>query len=151
METTEKTTDVLNDLIEINNDRAEGFEKASRDIDDENLDLKVIFDQLAQESRRNITELAAAVGRNSGEPETGSSVGGAIHRAWIDVKAMFGGSGRESILSECERGEDAIKKAYQSALEENDLEPETRGLLLNQQSGIIAGHDTIKALRNAAE
>jgi uncharacterized protein (TIGR02284 family) len=148
METTEKTADVLNDLIEINNDRAAGFGKAATDLDDANIDLKATFDQLAQQSRTYVTELAAAVGRNNGDAETGTSVSGSLHRAWIDVKALFGGSDRKSILEECERGEDAIKKAYQNALVETDLDPEARQLLQSQQQGINASHDTIKRLRD---
>lgn len=148
METTEKTIDVLNDLIEINNDRAAGFEKAAADLKDENIDLKATFDQLSQQSRVNVTELAAAVGRNNGDPETGTSVSGSLHRAWIDVKAMFSGGDRKSILEECERGEDAIKNAYRNALAETNLEPEVRGLLTKQQQGINASHDTIKRLRD---
>jgi uncharacterized protein (TIGR02284 family) len=148
METTEKTIDVLNDLIEINNDRAAGFEKAANDLDDVNIDLKTTFEQLAEQSRTNVTELAAAVGRNNGSPETGTSISGSLHRAWIDVKALFGGSDRKSILEECERGEDAIKNAYQTALRENDLEPEVQQLLYRQQQGINASHDTIKRLRD---
>ncbi|MGN8070170.1 ferritin-like domain-containing protein [Mucilaginibacter sp. 22184] len=148
METTEKTTDILNDLIEINNDRAAGFEKAAADLNDENIDLKATFDQLAQQSRTNVTELAAAVGRNNGAPETGTSVSGSLHRAWIDVKALFGGSDRKSILEECERGEDAIKKAYRDALTETELEPEARQLIQTQGQSINASHDTIKGLRD---
>jgi len=41
---------------------------------------------------------------------SGTSGTGAIHRAWIDVKATFSGHDRKSVLAECERGEDAIKK-----------------------------------------
>ena len=32
MENQEKTVEVLNDLIQINNDRADGFDKASKDL-----------------------------------------------------------------------------------------------------------------------
>lgn len=76
-----------------------------------------------------MTEPAIAVGSNHGDPETGISVSGSLHRAWIDVKALFGGSDCKSILEECERGEDAIKKAYRNALEEPGLEPDVRQLL----------------------
>ncbi|SIP98436.1 conserved hypothetical protein [Mucilaginibacter lappiensis] len=148
METTEKTTDLLNDLIEINNDRAAGFEKAAADLNDQNADLKATFRQLAEQSRTNVIALVAAVGRNNGDPETGTSISGSLHRAWIDVKALFGGSDRKSILEECERGEDAIKKAYRNALEETELDPEARQLLQDQQQGISASHDTIKRLRD---
>ena len=131
-----KIVEVLNDLIEINNDRAEGFEKAIRDINAENIDLKAAFEKFASQSRSNITELAGLVGSKGEVPEDGNTVLGALHRAWIDIKATFGGSDRHSILEECERGEDAIKKAYKDALQENELGEDVREVLLKQQDGI---------------
>ncbi|PWS28712.1 aldehyde dehydrogenase [Pedobacter yonginense] len=149
MENTEKTVEVLNDLIEINNDRADGFDKAAKDIKEENIDLKAIFEKLSSDSRTNVTELAGLVGRNGENPDTGNTILGSLHRAWIDIKASFGGDDRHSILAECERGEDAIKKAYREALQENELGENIRQVLLEQQKGINASHDAIKALRDA--
>lgn len=149
MENNENTVGVLNDLIQINNDRADGFEKASADLKEENIDLKATFDKLASDSRTNVTELAGLVGRNGEDPDTGNTVLGTLHRAWIDIKASFGGDDRHSILAECERGEDAIKKAYRDALQENDLGDQVRTVLLKQQEGINASHDAIKILRDA--
>ncbi|MFD2287176.1 PA2169 family four-helix-bundle protein [Pedobacter petrophilus] len=149
MENQEKTVEVLNDLIEINNDRADGFDKAASDLSEENIDLKVTFDKLSSDSRTNVTELAGLVGRNGENPDTGNTVLGTLHRAWIDIKASFGGDDRHSILAECERGEDAIKKAYKDALQENDLGENVRSVLLKQQDAINISHDAIKALRDA--
>lgn len=149
MENPQKTVEVLNDLIEINNDRADGFEKAVKDISEENIDLKATFEQLSDQSRKNVTALAGLVGKYGENPDTGNTILGSIHRAWIDLKSSFGGDDRKSILEECERGEDAIKKAYKEALQENDLGEEVRTVLLDQQQGINASHDTIKALRDA--
>src|ERR1700754_3890557 len=115
METTTKNIDTLNDLIQINNDRVAGFEKAIANIKDENFELKELFQEYASQSRQNSQELTALVAQ-TGNPETGTSVSSSLHRAWIDVKSIFGASDRESILSEAERGEDAIKKAYSDAL-----------------------------------
>jgi len=150
METTSKTT-VLNDLIQINNDRVAGFEKALADIKDENIDLKELFQNYAAQSRENTQELSALVGADGGDVETGTSVSGSLHRAWIDVKSLFGGDDRESILSEAERGEDAIKKAYQDALADADLVGSAREIVSRQAQDINAAHDQIRALRNAAE
>lgn len=151
MENNEKTIEVLNDLIQINNDRADGFTKASDDLKDANIDLKATFDKLASDSRANVTELAGLVGRQGDNPDTGNTILGSLHRAWIDIKASFGGDDRHSILAECERGEDAIKKAYREALQENELGENVRTVLLKQQEGINASHDAIKALRDAHE
>lgn len=150
METIEKSVEVLNDLIEINNDRVRGFEKALKDLGDGDSDLKAVFEQYAEESRNYSSELTRVVSSFGGEAETGSGAAGAIHRAWIDVKATFTGHDRKSILSECERGEDAIKKSYQSAMEEsNMLSPEALQVISSQQQGINAAHDRIKALRDS--
>jgi len=150
METKEKAIDVINDLIEINNDRVAGFEKAGNDLEAGDIDLKTLFERFAQESRTYSNQLTLAVTQIGGDAETGTSSTGAIHRAWIDVKATFAGHDRKKVLEECERGEDAIKKAYQSALEpENELSFELIELLRTQQQDINAAHDQIKALRDS--
>ncbi|MCC8409831.1 PA2169 family four-helix-bundle protein [Mucilaginibacter sp. UR6-1] len=151
METTEKSIDVLNDLIEINNDRVAGFEKALADINDENIDLKGLFQTYSAQSRKFSQELTALTAVRGGDVETGNSVSGTLHRAWIDVKSLFGGSDRVGILNEAERGEDAIKKAYTTALTEGGLSGEALQTVTAQSQDINAAHDAIKALRDAAK
>ena len=147
--TTEKSVEVLNDLIEINNDRIDGFDRAGKELGESDADLKAVFEKFANDSRRNVQELSAAVGQAGGEVETGNTATGTIHRAWLDVKATFTGHDRHSILEECERGEDAIKKAYREALSPaNGLSAQFSQLIAQQQEAIIEGHDSIKALRD---
>jgi|TARA_R110002124_G_scaffold25999_3_gene93645 uncharacterized protein (TIGR02284 family) len=150
METSENAIGIINDLIEINNDRVAGFEKAIADIDDEHVDLKELFQEYAQQSRINGQELASIVG-SIDEVETGNSVSGTLHRVWIDVKSLFGGSDRASILSEAERGEDAIKKAYQDALNDVDLPSMAVETVRKQAQKINTAHDRIKVLRDIAK
>jgi uncharacterized protein (TIGR02284 family) len=150
MESTEKSIEVLNDLIEINNDRVAGFLKASKDLGEGDADLKSIFTKFAGDSQDNVSELATAVSELGGVAETGTSTSGTIHRAWLDVKATFSGHDRKSVLEECERGEDAIKKAYKTALDpENELSLNVSSTLRAQQVGIESAHDQIKALRDS--
>lgn len=148
---TMKTTTILNELTEINNDRIEGFQKAAVDIKDENIDLKAIFQDYSTQSRKFSQELVALVAGLGEEVETGNSVAGTLHRAWIDVKSLFGGNDRVSILNEAERGEDAIKAAYKLALERGELSGEALATVSRQASEIQTAHDTIKALRDAAK
>ena len=151
METTVKTVDLLNDLIEINNDRVAGFEKVLADINDENADVKQLFQEYASQSREFGQQLTAIVAANAEEVDTGNSVSGTLHRAWIDVKALFGGSDRVSILNEAERGEDAIKAAYKQALESGDLSGEALSTVSSQAESIKTAHDVIKGLRDASK
>lgn len=148
---TETKQSVLNDLIEINNDRIAGFEKAMADIKDENIDLKALFQEYATQSRKFSQQLTAAVAASGGEAETDNSFAGTLHRAWIDIKSLFGGSDRKSILAEAERGEDAIKKAYETAIKEGHLMGEAASLVATQAVEIRSAHDKIKALRDAAK
>jgi uncharacterized protein (TIGR02284 family) len=150
MSVTEKSISILNDLIEVNNDRVAGFEKAIADINDENIDLKAIFQGYSTQSRKFSQELTAIVAGYGEDVETGNSVAGTLHRAWIDVKSLFGGSDRASILSEAERGEDAIKAAYKMALENGDLSTEALETVSKQAQEIKTAHDAIKVLRDAA-
>lgn len=145
-----KTADYLNDLIEINNDRIAGFEKVIVDIKDENIDLKTLFERYVDQSRKNGQELAALVGSYS-KVETGKSVAGTLHRVWIDVKSLFGGSDRASMLSEAERGEDAIKKAYNDALTSGELSADVSSVVSEQAGKIKQAHDEVKALRDTAK
>src|SRR3978361_893507 len=106
METTEKTIDVLNDLVKINNDRVAGFEKAAENLEEDNNGLKPVFNKLAGESRDNAAQLAEKARQFNGETPEGSRVSGSLHHAWVEVKSTFTGNDLESILDECERGED---------------------------------------------
>ena len=152
METTEKSVEILNDLIEINNDRIAGFAHAAQELQEKDLDLRTLFMQLRDESRRNVHELGSAINKTGGEVEMGMSGSGAIHRMWLDVKSAFSGHDRKTVLEECERGEDAIKKAYQAALSaESGLAPEFTEVVTRQQHWVIEAHNQIKALRDAED
>lgn len=152
MEPTEKSIDILNDLIEINNDRVAGFAHAARELQDKDVDLRTLFMKLRDESRSNVHELGSAINKNGGEVEMGMSGSGAIHRMWLNVKSAFSGHDRKTVLEECERGEDAIKKAYQTALsQESGLSADFVELVTRQQQRLIAVHNEIKALRDAED
>lgn len=148
METTKNIVSKLNDLIELNNDRVAGFEKVTADIKEENMDLKAIFQEYSAQSRKFSQELTAIVSRYTDDPETSTGMAGDLHRAWIDIKALFGGSDRKSILEEAERGEDAIKKGYNDVLKSGELSGEALSLVTQQAADIKTAHDKIKALRD---
>jgi uncharacterized protein (TIGR02284 family) len=150
METTQNSSEVLNDLIEINNDRSAGFERALKDLGDEDFDLKSLFEEYSAQSRQFSQELTAIAAQGGADTETGTSATGTIHRAWIEVKALFSGHDRKAVLQECERGEDAIKKAYKDALApDSGLAANATQLVSTQAQAIGQSHDRIKALRDS--
>ncbi|MEO8569531.1 MAG: PA2169 family four-helix-bundle protein [Ginsengibacter sp.] len=150
MNANEKLTEVLNDLIRINNDRIKGYETAAEDIKSYDVDLQPVFNKMADDSRRYVADLTQEVSRLGGEAATGTTGGGKIHRTWMDVKATFSGKDRQSMLESCEFGEDASQKAYREALASDaEISAETRKLITDQQSSLKQSHDIIKKYRDA--
>ncbi len=148
--TTTETVEILNDLVEINNDRIVGYERALGELKDSDADLKALFTSMIDESRKIRIDLAGEVQALGGEFEAGTTTSGKLYRAWMDVKAVFTGHDRHAVLSNCEFGEDAAQKAYKDALQE-DLPGYIRTSLEAQKSMLRASHDKIKALRDAAK
>ncbi len=146
-----ENTAVLNELIEINNDRVAGFEKAIADMEEGNMDLKAVFQQYSEQSRQFAQELTQLVIAQGAEAENGGSVTSTLHRAWIDIKTLFTGAGRLTVLNEAERGEDAIKAAYKAALDHAELQGDALSLVMKQALEVKQGHDEIKVLRDAAK
>jgi uncharacterized protein (TIGR02284 family) len=145
----EKTAEVLNDLITINNDRIAGYERAENETSDKDADLKALFRQMAAESRSYVTDLSKYVAAAGDSPSDKTMLSGKIYRAWMDVKATFTGKDRKAILASCEFGEDAAQKAYDSALSSDaELQTEVRQLIMDQKTSLKKSHDRIKALRD---
>ena len=146
MGTEKETIEILNDLIEINNDRIAGYEKALKDLEGDNEDLRILFENMIDESRQMRLALGKEVQVLGGTMETGTTGSGKIYRAWMDVKALFTGHDRQSVLNNCHTGEDAAQKAYTTALEAEHLPAYLRQMLSEQQQELKSSHDEIKAL-----
>jgi uncharacterized protein (TIGR02284 family) len=146
----EKVITILNDLLQINHDRVEGYTKAIDELKEEDTDLKVLFNRYITQSHEYAQELISEISRLGGNPSNGTTNSGKIYRVWMDLKAAIKGKDRKTILENCEFGEDAAQKAYDTALN-SDVEFETtiRDLLVKEKSGLKSGHDEIKKLRDA--
>jgi uncharacterized protein (TIGR02284 family) len=76
-------------------------------------------------------------------------VTGAAHRVWVHIRGLFGGASDETMLNECERGEDAALARYRKALKQN-LPHDIHAMVQRQFEGAQRNHDTIKSLRDRA-
>ncbi|HEX7870349.1 MAG TPA: DUF2383 domain-containing protein, partial [Chryseobacterium sp.] len=87
----EKTVSVLNDLLNITNDRIQGFSKVEDKVWDTYSPVKGDYDQMVAQSQVMKSELLNLITERGGEPDNTGSTAGAIHRGWIDVKNSFSG------------------------------------------------------------
>ncbi|AWO01410.1 aldehyde dehydrogenase [Chitinophaga alhagiae] len=145
MEHQHRTADVLEDLVKINNDRIEGYQKAIKQTDDS--DLKSLFERMLADSRQYVVQLNKYLRGMGEERERDTTFAGKIYRTWMDVKVSFGGKDRHSILASCEYGEDAAQRSYREALQQ-DLPEDLREIISQQQRALKASHDEIRHLRD---
>lgn len=144
------TNEILNDLIGINNDRIAGYEKALRELPPTDADLKPVFSAMITESHQLRNALGNEVQANGGTMETGTTAAGKIYRAWSEVKALFSGHDRRTILANCEATEDAVLQAYQDSLDLETMPAYIRELLAQQKALLKQAHDKVKTLRDQA-
>lgn len=144
----ETTINVLNDLVKINNDRTQDYEKALKELPEDDTDLRELFISMIDESHQYKLALVEEIQVAGGEADKGTTTSGKIYRAFMDVKAVFSGHGRMAILENCEAGEDAAQSAYITALQtESELPSFLKDLVLTQQQSLKASRDKIKFLR----
>lgn len=135
---------ILNDLIKINNDRIEGYEKARTDLA-RDLELIHLFKDKIQQSvdfKKQLEEKIISLG---GQATDDTTVRGKIFRVWMEVKNSFNPANSKSILDSCEFGEQAALKAYTEAVSWFPLlTTDLISLLKNQQGMIRMSYDQIK-------
>lgn len=110
--------------------------------------LQSMFNLGAARCAEGATELKAKIRALGGDPEKRGSTGGALHRVWINIKSTITGMDSHAVLAECERAEDAAKRAYEAALKK-DVSPDVRTMVERQYQGVLENHDRVRELRNA--
>ncbi|TWC62416.1 PA2169 family four-helix-bundle protein [Herbaspirillum sp. SJZ099] len=137
----------LNDLIQISKDGEKGFRTCAEDAEQRDARYQEMFMARAAEYGQVVLELQDLVHRLGREPANHSTFGGTLHRQWVALKAALMGRDDETVLSECERCEDAAIHAYRQALS-LDLPNDVRLIVERQYQGVLANHDKVRGLHN---
>lgn len=144
----DKTISVLNDLLNITNDRIAGFAKVADKVWDNYSSLRPAYDDMVAESWDMKQDLIDLITAKGGDADNTTSVSGALHRAWIDVKNTFTKDKDESTLENVVFGEKAAIDAYDNALESGDLCPESTTLVLDQLHHLKASYAKFETLES---
>ncbi|OYD42218.1 PA2169 family four-helix-bundle protein [Sphingobacterium cellulitidis] len=150
MENIDKKIDIVNQAVEINNDRIKGYEKAVEIAGESNLrELQALFRQYIDQSRQFIIELSPYLEQFGEEPTEDTKFSGKIFRIWMDIKSAMSPSINQAILECCEKGEDEFKETYKKLLSESlDDYQDLIDLLQNQLAIAMEAHQHIKELRD---
>ena len=137
---------VLLDVIKTLQDGQKGFAEVGEHLKDDTLKRYFLAESLKRANFRAELENELHRAGMADVSESGSAAG-AMHRAWVDLKANLGG-GDHTLLESAEQGEDDAKKTYKEALEQ-ELPLPIRQLLTEQQAHILTSHDYVRNHRDA--
>lgn len=141
--------ETFNDLIRAHRDRIAEYKKAALSLKPQEAGLASIFAEIVKESEQCIADLNSRIVSDGDIPQEHSSFEGKIYRAWMDLKVTFSSNPNYSLLDICEKGEDAMLKAYREALRHpGTLVPDDLKLLHEQQAVVKKTHDLIKQKRD---
>lgn len=117
--------DVLNSLIHVNNNHITGYQQATKETKDE--DLQMVFSAMLNESVNFAENLGGYVREMGGEVAIEKSVKGSVHRAWVNVKNII--------------------ESYDTALRVDEIQdnPELTRVLKRQRCIL---HESLKILEN---
>lgn len=142
----DKTITVLNDLLNITNDRIAGFAKVADKVWESHSGLRPAYDIMVGEASGMRNDLINLITTKGGNPDDTTSVPGAFHRAWIDLKNTFANDKDESTLENVVFGEKAAIEAYQDALNSGNLCPESTTVVNQQLQKLKASYSQFETL-----
>lgn len=134
----EKTVSVLNTLVEINNDRIEGYEMASANTEEK--DLQDLFSNFKKTSIKCRLDLVNEITKLDGEATNGTKTSGKFFRVSMDVKTALTGEDREAILNSCDYGEEQADETYQTVMDD-----QSENLNALQLSMVKMQHNLLKS------
>lgn len=142
----EETISVLNHLIEICGEGADGFAEAAKEV--EQPELQQLFQRLSKQRLDFGVELSLCVRELGEEPDDSGSLAGKMHRGWIKLREALTSRDTHAVLAECERGEDRAVSAYRKAVH-TFIDPTAADVVSRQFLKVQRSHDEVRDLRDS--
>ncbi|MWV29319.1 ferritin-like domain-containing protein [Aurantiacibacter rhizosphaerae] len=127
---------VLKTLTDTAFDSVEGYRKAAEKANSPQ--LKQALNRRLEQREQTVGKLNAEISRQGGELITKGTVTGAAHRTWMSIADAFE-NGDEAAAERVEEGEDYLKGKFESALEDDDLDPQSRAVIQQCYAEISEG------------
>ena len=131
-------------ILDACRDGEHGYTQAANDVQDAR--LKELFTLYADQRRGFAGAIEKLIPSLAAEPRHADSLGGRIHRRWLDIRAKIDHGSAASMLAECERGENAARTRYEHALR-LPMPTHLRETLLGHLAGIRLVHDQLDRMR----
>ena len=127
---------ILKSLTDTAFDSVEGYRKAAEKADSPQ--LKQALQQRCQKREQTVAQMNAEIERQGGELVTKGTLTGEAHQMFMSIADAFE-SGDEAAAERVEEGEDYLKGKFQSALESDDLDAQSRSVVEQCYAEICEG------------
>ena len=127
--TNEDTISHLNRLIETCKNGELGYAEAARKVEDTR--LQTLLEGYSKERAGFARALQAEVKKLGGTPADSGTLGAALHRGWLDLKAIATLGAGGAILSACETGENSAWTHYKHVID-SDITGDSRKMVEKQ-------------------
>lgn len=129
-------TTTFKTLLDTTYDSVEGYRKAAEKAD--SAQLKQALENRAQKREQTLSQMNAELRRQGDELVTKGTVTGDAHQMWASITTAFENND-EAAAERVEEGEDYIKGKFESALNDDDLDPQERTVVQQCYAEICEG------------
>ena len=136
----------LGKLININEDACEFYDSASEKA--ENPQMKRTFANLEQLHHGVVIDLKNRVRANGGDPEADETFTGQAKKFWGELMANISNDVDETLVKHLEEAEDRCLHSVQDAIQNNEIDTQTKAVLQSQLQTLRKSHDHMKALKD---
>lgn len=142
-----KIIEGIKTLIQVNNDRIQGYESAMKESNE--ADLKSNFFRFIQSSRRSKSQLVQVLIKSGGSPVQENKLTGRFNGMLLNLKAAIRRKDRLSIFSCWENVEDLVAEMYERILKNEcgGLSADHAGIIGLQRSVLEADRHKVKSFR----
>jgi len=130
-------------------DSINGYKDAASNA--ESSQFQQLFRSMADDRSQVVEDLRSEIRRLGGNPPDDGSFLGSTHQRFLDLKAAVTGRDDQAIINEVERGEDYLKEKFETALNGQDLPPESRSVIERAYQSVRQGHDKVSSLKHGLE
>lgn len=139
----------LNTLTATLIDSVTGYETSAKYVEGDK--FREIFAQRADERQKAVGQLRGEVRRLGGDPEDAGSFLGKMHQNFEALKVALTGNDDKAVINEVERGEDYLKEKFETALNGDTLNGDSRAVVEQAFQSVRAGHDQMSQLKHGME
>ena len=134
---------VIETLIDTVYDSLNGYRNASDAADSQA--VKSAFANQMERRQSTLDMLNQELVRQGGELVTKGTMAGGLHQVWLKVTELFQ-SGDRAAIDRVQEGEDYLTGKFETALEETDLDSQTRAIIQRALTEIRQGEQLAEQL-----